>query len=546
MKRSGALILFLLLLILPLTCAIEIEMKTEFDGGETLLAKVSGNFLEPILEENVFFYRGHVRMPMQFDVAKIGEDFYIYALTPEQSPNNYTLTIKDVQYMKGSQISEEEISMDFSVSETSADFSVNPGFVIAKEDFSIEVQNLQESALTINYQEGEENQSLNSINLKSGEIKSINFPVDIDDPVFKTIQIRTENLVYSIPVYLYLETEALPKEQRFVFDPSESNFSLPTDSDSTRIISLYNTGEKIIRNISLAVSETLKPYANISQETIEELEVGESVQLEVYLFSEEERNVVGSIRAQTEDELLVAYSEFYVTFMKDFVPFDISITKTCAELGGSICAKNQTCSGESVNAKDTSCCIGGCEEVKSSPVGKIIGWALIIIIVSLVAFFIIRRYHKPKPSNRLKTSERKPIIRNRSSQVEQFKKMQQQISQPKPQPKPIQKIQQPIIKYVEKPIIKEKIVEKPVIKEIEKIVEKPVIHEIEKKVLIERPKRPAPPKFKYKGSTTSKTVHKTSCRLAKLIKQKYKITGNDLDYFKKQGYTPCKVCLKKK
>ena len=55
------LIIFLALFLFPIISAVEIEMKDNFDQGETLIAKISGNFYEAISEENVIFYRGHVR-----------------------------------------------------------------------------------------------------------------------------------------------------------------------------------------------------------------------------------------------------------------------------------------------------------------------------------------------------------------------------------------------------------------------------------------------------------------------------------------------------
>ena len=94
MKTKILIILFILLL-LPLISAVEFELKTNFSQGETLIAKVSGYFLEPILKENIFFYRGHVRIPMEYDVAEIGEEFYIYALLSDKSPNNYSIVIKN-------------------------------------------------------------------------------------------------------------------------------------------------------------------------------------------------------------------------------------------------------------------------------------------------------------------------------------------------------------------------------------------------------------------------------------------------------------------
>ena len=67
MKKT---ILILLLLILPLMTAVEVNMNTEFAQGETLMAKISGNFLEQVEKENILFYRDHVRIPLDMIYQK--------------------------------------------------------------------------------------------------------------------------------------------------------------------------------------------------------------------------------------------------------------------------------------------------------------------------------------------------------------------------------------------------------------------------------------------------------------------------------------------
>jgi len=101
------------------------------------------------------------------------------------------------------------------------------------------------------------------------------------------------------------------------------------------------------------------------------------------------------------------------------------------------------------------------------------------------------------------------------------------------------------IQTYEKPIIREVIkeVEKPIIHEVIKKVEKPIIREVIRNIFVETPRKKLNiPAYKYRGSSATKTYHKTSCRLSKLIKNKYKISRNDIAYFKKNKFKPCKVC----
>lgn len=83
-----------------------------------------------------------------------------------------------------------------------------------------------------------------------------------------------------------------------------------------------------------------------------------------------------------------------------------------------------------------------------------------------------------------------------------------------------------------------------------KIIEKPatvkeIVREIEKPVYIESPKVSLNiPKYDYLGSTQTKTYHSRNCRLAKLIKNKYKISNNSALFFKRQKFKACKICIK--
>lgn len=192
-------------------------MKSNFSQGETLMARISGNFLEPVLKENIFFYRGHVKIPLEYDVAKIDEDYYIYALLGGKSPDNYAVALEDVRYSEGTKIVEEDIIKNFTIINETADFSINPGFIITGENFSIEVQNLKDYQIAINIDENktetgggffsfffkDTNSRNNSVILKSGEVKNIEFGLG-NETSFRNIWLSTENLEYKIPVYAFV------------------------------------------------------------------------------------------------------------------------------------------------------------------------------------------------------------------------------------------------------------------------------------------------------------------------------------------------------
>jgi hypothetical protein len=529
MKKSG--IFILVLLILPLLSAVEVDVKSNFSQGETLIAKVSGNFLDPILEENIIFYRRHLSTSIIPHIKKIDNEYYLYAsLDIGKIPDDYSFIIRDVRYMKGSQISDEEIIGNFSILDNIADFSIDKGFILTQNDFFITVQNLQDNKITIKSKlknetivEEEPEGFFDSLfggdkevtlqgdptDLISGEIKEISFHAkDLEKNKIQFITIATENTEYEIPVYIESEEVSEEPRKRFSFDPAELNISIPTESPNKRIIYLTNTGKGIIENITLSITDSLLPYLNLSIYNIEELEKNETQKIEIDILSEEEINLEGGIKAKIEDGTL-AYCDIYLNIIENFIPIDEPvITQTCSEINGTICDYNiEECNVETINTKDAVCCIGTCEEIQKSSTGLIIGWIIIIAILLFLTWFFLRKYRRAK---RPLPSFFNPLKR-------------------KPFQRPVRIIRRPVTRIVEKPVIK--IVEKPVIKEVIKV----------KKVFVERPKKHEP---KYTGSLNTKKFHKSSCKFSKLIEDKYKVTKDDKEYFQKKGYKHCKVCLK--
>jgi len=105
----------------------------------------------------------------------------------------------------------------------------------------------------------------------------------------------------------------------------------------------------------------------------------------------------------------------------------------------------------------------------------------------------------------------------------------------------VREVERPVIMEIERPV------QVPVEKEVVRIVEKPVY--IEKKVKVkvrERKKKLNIPKYKYHGSTETKTYHLRNCRFGKLIKRKYNLPSNSLKVFKKKRFKACKICMQKK
>ncbi|MFH1326720.1 MAG: hypothetical protein ABIH59_01170 [archaeon] len=205
MKRE---IVFLVLFILPVISAASIEMNSDYSQGETIIAKVSGNFIDIIQEENIFFYRGHVSTAVNYELAKLGEDYYIKADLTGKIPGNYSLKIENIRYYKAGQVTEEDIVANFSISSGFADFSINLGFIIENKDFSITAKNLQDSSITISINIPTEIIADGSVFVGAQQTKNIDFSLgEIEDSLSGNIILSTTSLDYTIPIYIYGQGE---------------------------------------------------------------------------------------------------------------------------------------------------------------------------------------------------------------------------------------------------------------------------------------------------------------------------------------------------
>jgi len=201
MKKS---VLFIcILLVLPFLSAVTIDMKSSYDQGETIIAKISGDFFTSLKEDNIFFYRGHVKIPMDYDLAKIGNYYYVKASTLRKAPNNYSLQIKNAHYYLQGQLIDDIIVKPFAITDNIADFVVNPGFVVSIADFYIELKNLQNIFLPITINAHSSLNFVSSFSLYAGEIKEVDFGTSgMKESLLSIIEISTSNLKYEIPIYI--------------------------------------------------------------------------------------------------------------------------------------------------------------------------------------------------------------------------------------------------------------------------------------------------------------------------------------------------------
>lgn len=411
MKRVVFLCVFILLLVATVSAA-EIQFlgdSNTFDQGETLVSVVSGNFFDQPSASKVFFYRDHVRVPMVFEIKKIDNNYYIYALLKEKQQGNYSISIEGVRYYLGTQLVDDDITKNFQISNQLTDLSINPGFVnTMDEGFEIEIQNIQLTGIDVEIETSNGLQSeQDALSMQTGQTSTLTFSLD-NPQKEETITIKSENTEYSIPVFIsddLVSSEEDPEED-IEFQPRSFSVSLATDSDSKRIVYLVNTGESTLNDIEFFVSEDLIQYVTIFPEKIESFDGGETEKIEIIINSDsEEKTINGDIIVLSNES--VSDSLFInLDFIQDYVPPEgqdaeddaIGSIKSCSDLEGVICSEGQVCGGEVANVAEGACCLVQCEEVSEggSTTGKIIGWGLVLLALILL-FWFFKKYKRVRP-----------------------------------------------------------------------------------------------------------------------------------------------------
>ena len=116
MNSRKILFLFLFsLLTISLISAIQVNSPEEVSKDETVLVKITGNFINPILRENILLQRDHVTVSSDFALIKVHDIYYIATPLLGKNQGNYSVVIKDATYQLGNTVVEEDIFINFTL-----------------------------------------------------------------------------------------------------------------------------------------------------------------------------------------------------------------------------------------------------------------------------------------------------------------------------------------------------------------------------------------------------------------------------------------------
>lgn len=200
-------LLFMLQLLVVSAQDVEIVIEDTYAPRETLQAEIYGNFLEDLELENFEFYRER-RIALLYDILELNDKYLLYAILPP-TEGNYSIQIKNARYTTETGVSTDTIIKEFEIKSTAdAVLTINPGFVVAKDDFYLKLK---------------ANQALETEAEFLDEIQTVSLVKNIDKKIYfsiSDIKEYTETTVkvgdYEVPVFVFP-----PKSELACYDSDE-------------------------------------------------------------------------------------------------------------------------------------------------------------------------------------------------------------------------------------------------------------------------------------------------------------------------------------
>ena len=393
MKKE--MIIFILLIIIPLASAIQIDLsKSEYNPREILQAEITGNFIS-LKIENIFIYLGdkvHPE-PVITGLTRQNNKYYYYAILPNQE-GDYSLRIENTKYSASGQFTTETISKEFTVIRgNESKLSINPGFVIVDpndNDFSVKIKSLEGDS----------------------QIKASFYQETIDISLFEDFEetLKFSNLdqsgpliinEYTIPVFI-IPRELIEKKFLLQFLPERINGTVKKGDTYAFKIILENVG---VTNITDIILET-NIDAEISPKEIANLPRQERFIINISIPAAE-TNISGNITAIIGEEIIYLPVLLEITEEQETVNIEgISITESlsCIDIGN-LCLIDEICDRETTSSLEGPCCLGTCtkEEELISGINYplLIGLGILILVIIIIYIFYRRTKKKPKTTEEL-------------------------------------------------------------------------------------------------------------------------------------------------
>ncbi len=415
--------------------ALTSNLRESYRPGESAIIELSGVILDLIGSDQVLFKRGHVDIGVEFDIKKLGGNYYLWFIAPRQA-NNYTLRIEDVVSMVDGEPQVSDYTQDFSVMGEFIEYSIKPGFVYTNSDFEITALLNGDSAKSV----GIDFPQARDVVLHPGE-NTLRFSIA---DVIGTTLMKVTIGDYEIPAYIIGKKErvndsmddvnegkgdvnivngttsdtnggaggvnvvdagvVLAREPGFMFEPRVIRSTvLLSGAPPVYSFRILNQGAEGISHLILGYNRALfsiHPLGNVS------VGANESVQFNLSLKNIPDKEIREVIRARVGNYsayLLVKVNatrfgnQTLTSYIKRNESGESSLYY-CSELSGRLCGGGEVCSVEAVSSIEGACCVGQCIERDEGGSRSWIGYLILgVIVLVLVVIFV--KYRKIKPDS---------------------------------------------------------------------------------------------------------------------------------------------------
>ncbi len=374
MKR-GILVILLVLSLIGSVRAISSNIKPEYERGETIIAELFGNIAEPINARDVEFKRGHVAVPFDYGLEKLGDKYYLWAIAPNNA-NNYTIEIKKFNFEK-----------NFSVTGNLTDYSIKPGAIYVTSDFEINVKLNGDFEKTINA-------NGKDIVLKSGDNK-ISFSISEFDPYNNGLRNIS---IGKYTLYAYVIRTIKDIEPTLRINPKAIIGTAFADKNINYPFIIVNYGENKIEDIVIKYNKSI---INLSSDKIDIApKTAVTINISFIGLTKEIKNkgIDEIIRIDTKSPLsleLPIKISFTTNQSEVKTPYleEKNLLYYCSELNGLVCTANEICDGKTEASIDGACCIGECAMPDKEGVYSWIGY-VIAGVVAIILIYVFLRYWK--------------------------------------------------------------------------------------------------------------------------------------------------------
>ena len=393
--KKLVLISILIISLLSLASAVEIRLTKEiYSPNELLQAEIYGNFIDGIELKNIYFYRER-NIPVIYDISKSEGKYLLYALLPSKE-GNYTLKIKNTRYETDTGTSTEDIIKEFKVqtgNETT--LTINPGFLITREDFHIQVEASENIEVEVEFLEEKQ-----TISLTQNKEEKIYFSIEgVENYTETNIKIND----YLIPVFIFPKNTQIvvtSETSKFRFNPLEIDATILEDESYFFQVSIVNFGRNNINIIKLSSNLSDKLNIEIVPDFISEIEAGKEKFVNLTLSPEKDGTFLGTIFADSENLSAELEVNIEVTLNKSDVGYEwpaFTGDGTCAEAEGRVCPVEEKCSVPLELATDGYCCKGECIARDTGSGSWVYGVVIIIVVilgVLVLALFMRKKQRK--------------------------------------------------------------------------------------------------------------------------------------------------------